>query len=78
MFLERDPLPTPIRRTGDVRNDKLDRHDLDTVCQIRQALAWLGVGEALGGRWRAWLEQSLGALAEACQANLRGSQKGKT
>lgn len=61
MFLERDPLPTPFRRTGGVRIDRSDQHGLDTAYQIRQALAWVDVGEAFWEQGRAWLARSLGA-----------------
>ena len=77
MFLERDPLPTPFRRTGGVRIDRSDQHGLDTAYQIRQALAWLGVGEAFWEQGRAWLARSLGAWLRPVKQTWQDAEKGR-
>ncbi len=77
MFLERDPLPTPFRRTGGVRIDRSDQHGLDTAYQIRQALAWLGVGEAFWEQGRAWLARSLGSWLRPVKQTWQDAEKGR-
>ena len=77
MFLERDPLPTPFRRTGGVRTDISDQHGLDTAYQIRQALAWLGVGEAFWEQGRAWLARSLGAWLRPVKQTWQDAENGR-